>query len=210
MIAGISSQEAPDMTSATRQHRRFLFTIIAGALALGVAAGPAFAIDPTGKKTPDETTKKAEDKNPVRKVSAMMKKVSDLMKQLKTGDLTQEEQKKVLKELDRLIALAQQHQQQQPQQQNPQQQQQKQKNRKPQQQPQNSQQQKSSQPMRDERDVLGRVRQGLGPDAPDLGEMWGRLPDQQRDEIMQLLSEKLPLKYKQLLYLYYKSLSEEP
>ena len=67
----------------------------------------------------------------------------------------------------------------------------------------------ASSPAASERDFIRQVSPGVGAGAPDLREMWGKLPDAQRDEVLQLLREKLPLKYKQLLIWYFKALSEK-
>ena len=71
-----------------------------------VLTGVAFATVPPDK--PGKTKPKAEVdfKNPVRKISAMMKKAGKLLDQLETGDPTQDEQKKILEELDKLIEMA--------------------------------------------------------------------------------------------------------
>ena len=171
---------------------------------IAVLIGVAFAVEPADKESTEKKEPKIDVKNPIRKVSGMMKKAGKLLDDMKTGEPTQEEQKKILKELDRLIQLAQQSQSSSSQ-----------THPKKQGDPNNSDKQpqntggSGSSPMSDERDVYRAVRPRLGTGAPDLREMWGKLQDMPRDEILQLLNEKLPMKYKQLLYLYFKALSEK-
>jgi hypothetical protein len=168
--------------------------------------GRGAAAHPEGKKSPDKREQKMDVNNPIRKISGMMEKAGKLLDRLETGKPTQEEQKKILGELDRLIELAQKasssssssQRRQQNQSGEP----------KNSAQPDNSARDGAS-PMPDSRDVYRVFRPRLGEGAPDLREMWGKLPGAERDEILQLLKEKLPLKYKQLLYLYYRALSEE-
>ena len=170
-----------------------------------VLTGVAFATVPSDK--PGKTKPKAEVdfKNPVRKISAMMKKAGKLLDQLETGDPTQDEQKKILEELDKLIEMAEKSSSSSSQQQ---QQRDRNKTKNAKQQPQNSGG-RGSTPMGSERDVFRAVRPRLGAGAPDARQMWGKLPEATRDEILQLLNEKLPLKYQQLLKLYFKALSEK-
>jgi len=170
---------------------------------LVILSGPAPGARPATKT--GEKEKKIDVNNPIRKISSMMEKAGELLDKLNTGKLTQEEQKKILKELDRLIEMAQsssssssQKPQKKDKQEDPQ-------NR---QQPQNTGAAGSS-PMGQERDAFRAVRSRLGTGAPDVRQMWGKLPDAPRGEILQLLSEKLPLKYRQLLYWYSKALSEK-
>jgi len=181
-------------------------TVVVLMLAAIVLPGVAFATVPPDK--PRKTKPKAElgFKNPVRKISAMMKKAGKLLDQLETGDPTQDEQKKILEELDKLIEMAEKSSSSQQQQQ--QQQRERNKTRNTRQQPQNSGNTGGS-PMQSERDVFRAVRPRLGAGAPDARQMWGKLPEATRDEILQLLNEKLPLKYQQLLKLYFKALSEK-
>ena len=161
-------------------------------------------------KVPVGVDQKAD--NPLRELSVMMKRAGELLDTLDTGAPTQAEQRKILGELDRLIKMAQKSSSSS----SSQQQQQQQQNKQKQSQPKNSQQQKpgnskagqGNTPAPDESDVLGSVKTRLGDGAPDLRAIWGKLPDAPRDDVQQLLSEKLPMKYKQLLYLYFKALSE--
>ena len=168
-----------------------------------VEAGAAVA-KPDAKEKPE---------NPVLKLSAMMKNAGKLLDTVGTGEPTQKEQKKILAELDRLIEMAQKSSSS-----SSSQQQQKQQQKQKQGQPKNSQQKpgnaktgqgKGTSPAPNETDVLGSVKTRLGEGAPDLRAIWGKLPDAPRDDVMQLLREKLPMKYKQLLYLYFKALSEK-
>jgi len=186
-----------------RRDRRGLAGAVAAALVLG-----ALLVGRAAAAVPDpETRPRADAENPVRGVSQMMKRAAGLLEKLQTGESTQEEQKKILEELDRLIAMAQKacsssssrQQQQQQQQTDP----------KDVRDPQNAGGASGgNRPMDDERDVLRSVSPDLGEGAPDLREIWGRLPDAQRDEILQLLSEPLPLKYKDLIIRYLKAISE--
>ena len=176
---------------------------LAALIALGASASAAEPAEP-------QPTAKKQFDNPVRKLSAMMKKAGKLLDTLETGAPTQDEQKKILAELDRLIKMAQesssssssQQQQKQNQQSQP-------KNAQPK--PGNTKtgRAKGASPAPNETDILGSVRTRLGAGAPDLRAIWGKLPDAPRDDVMQLLREKLPMKYKQLLYLYFKALSEK-
>jgi len=176
------------------------------ALALGGAlCSAACAAEPAEPK-PEPKAKQQFD-NPVRKISGMMKKAGELLDKLETGKPTQEEQKKILAQLDRLIAMAQKACSSSPQQQRPRTGEQ---GRQPQQQPGNTGgASQGSSPAPDEKDILRPVKTHLGRGAADLREVWGKLPDVRRDEVMQLLNEKLPVKYKQLLILYFKALSEK-
>lgn len=187
-----------------RRDRRGPAGAVAAALVLG-----AFLVARAAAAVPDpETRPRADAENPVRGVSQMMKTAAGLLEKLQTGEPTQDEQKKILEELDRLIAMAQkacsssssrQQQQQQQQQADP----------KDVRDPQNAGGASGgNRPMDDERDVLRSVSPDLGEGAPDLREIWGRLPDARRDEILQLLSEPLPLKYKDLIVRYLKAISE--
>lgn len=193
-------------TRGFRAFRRVALSL-AVVICLAASAGAAEPTKPTGPGGPPPTTKRQFD-NPVREVSALMKKASELLGTLDTGAPTQEEQKKILAELDRLIKMSQKSSsssssQQQQQQQKPSQ------PKNSQQKPGNTKAGQGSSPAPDETDVLGSVRTRLGAGAPDLRAIWGKLPDAPRDDVMQLLREKLPMKYKQLLYLYFKALSEK-
>jgi uncharacterized membrane-anchored protein YhcB (DUF1043 family) len=173
-------------------------------LALTVAlAAPCSAKAPPDKET-DEN--KAEVENPVRKISEMMTQAAKLLEKIDTGKATQEEQKKILEQLDRLIEMAQQSSSSSSSQQAPKPSEQ-QDEPKPGQ-PQNSSESGSS-GMQDEQDVRRSVTPRLGRDEPDVKEMWGKFQDAPREEVQQLFNEKLPLKYRQLLYLYLKALSEK-
>lgn len=177
------------------------------ALALGGAlCSAACAAEPAEPKREPEPKPKQQFDNPVRKISGMMKKAGELLDKLETGKPTQEEQKKILAELDRLIEMAQKACSSSPQPQpRPGQQ-----GRQPQQQPGNTGgASPGSSPAPDEKDILRPVKTRLGRGAVDLREVWGKLPDVRRDDVMQLLNEKLPVKYKQLLILYFKALSEK-
>ena len=176
------------------------------ALALGGAlCSAACAAEPAEPK-PQSKPKQQFD-NPVRKISGMMKKAGELLDKLETGKPTQEEQKKILADLDRLIEMAQKTSSSSSQQQRPRPGQQGQQ---PQRQPGNKGgASQGSSPAPDEKDILRPVKTRLGRGPADLREVWGKLPDVRRGEVMQLLNEKLPVKYKQLLILYFKALSEK-
>jgi hypothetical protein len=180
--------------------------VIAGLLvatALLLAPPASHAVDEEEEKAADE--EKPDVRNPVRKISSSMKRAGELLEKLETGDPTQEEQKKILKELDRLIEMAQKSGSSgsnSPRDRN--------RNRsKPRNTTPNNSGGRGSSPMRDERDVYRAVRPNLGSGAPDLRELWGKLPPKQRDEVLQLLREELPLRYKRLIKLYYKAMSEK-
>ena len=183
-------------------------------------ASAAYAIDPPDKDKPKKDERKLEVDNPVRKVSGMMKGSADSLGKVEAPaavgtepkktpvekiDGVKEEQKKILEELDKLIKMAQKSQSSS----SSQKKQQKKKDQSEKsQQPRNSGSAGSS-PMSDERDVFRTVKQGRGRGAPDVKEMWGKLPDASREEIQQLPLEKLPMKYQKLLYRYFKALSEQ-
>ncbi len=169
-----------------------------------LVAGSAFALEPPDETEGEKQELKREVRNPVRKVSGMMEKAGKLLHKLDTGDDTQEQQKKILEELDKLIRMAQNSSSS-----SSQSRQRKGSSSGSKQRPRNSGASTGSSPMPDERDVLRSVRKRPGEGAPDLREIWGKLPEAPREDIMQLLSEKLPMKYRQLLYLYFKALSEK-
>lgn len=190
----------------TSMFRKAACVLIALALG-GALCSAACAAEPAEPKPEPEPKPKQQFDNPVRKISSMMKKASELLDKLETGKRTQEEQKKILAELDRLIAMAQKASSSSSQQPRPRP---GQKGRQPQQQPRNTGgASQGSSPAPDEKDILRPVKTHLGRGAADLREVWGKLPDVRRDDVLQLLNEKLPLKYKQLLILYFKALSEK-
>lgn len=199
------------MSIVIRHGRRALIPAMILAAALIAPAGLAHAAEPAQPAEPGSARGPwiTETDNPICKVSDMMKRAGKLLDSLETGEPTQEEQKNILAELDVLIKMAekssQQQQQQQQQQQNPGEasQQQQQKN------PGSSGKATGASPAPDETDITRTVTQQLGESAPDLRELWGKLPEAQRDDFMQLLSEPLPLEYKLLIILYSKALSEE-
>ncbi len=182
---------------------RFLASLAVIAALAGAA--PAVVPDDAGKATPEEKTGGPDVDNPIRKISEMMKKAGDLLAKLETGDPTQDEQKKILKELDRLIELAQKSSSSSK---NQQQREQQNEDERTQPQPKNSGASTGTSPMQNERNVPRSVKPGVGTDPPDLREIWGKLPDVRRDEILQLLNEDLPQQYKELVKLYLKALSE--
>lgn len=196
------------------------------AAAFAALVGAAFAVEPAGGTAKKSTQHKLNVDNPVRKVSSMMKHAGKLMKEFKGAARTaadqekalreqkrvlaeqnriRKEQQDILKELDRLIKLAQQStsssssskREEDPKPGDP----------KKAPKPQNSGGAGST-PMPDERDVFRAVKPRLGSGPPDLRKMWGKLKDAPRGDILQLLSEKLPMRYKRLLYRYFKALSE--
>ncbi len=168
------------------------------------AACAANAAEPVEPEAPAPKPENQFD-NPVRKISDLMTKAGKLLETLETGEPTQEEQKKILAELDRLIEMAEksssssssrQQQQQQQQQQMPQQ-------------PKNAGAGGGSRPAQDETDNLRPTTGRPGSGAPDLREIWGTLPQKTRDDVDQLLQEKIPAKYKKLIDRYFRALSEE-
>jgi hypothetical protein len=175
--------------------------LLAIALVLALVAPCPAADPPADKKAKD----KVDVENPIRKISEMMVKAAKLLEKLDTGKPTQEEQKKILTELDLLIQMAQQSSSKSSP--KPRDRQKQPKDPKAGQ-PKNSSSSSSS-ATKDERDVRRPVTPRLGKGAPDVKEMWGKLRDAPREEIQQLFNEKLPMKYRQLLYLYLKALSEK-
>ena len=145
--------------------------------------------------------------NPVRAISEFMAKAGRLLKKSETGRPVQEEQEKALKELEQLIELAQQSQSRSSSSRK-QNQNQNQQNQAPQNQP-NTGSSTGTNPAAESRDVARPVRSGTGSDAPNINEIWGKLPEAERERILQQINENLPMKYKQMLYLYFKALSEK-
>ncbi len=198
------------MTTATSRVFERAVLALAVLVSLALVAGAAEPVVPM-KPVKLLPGAKPKAENPLRELSQMMAKAGKLLDTLDTGAPTQAEQKKILGELDRLIKMAQKSSSSFSSQQQQQQQQNKQKQSQPkntQKKPGNAKDGEGNTPAGDESDVLGSVRTRLGDGAPDLRAIWGKLPDAPRDDVMQLLREKLPMKYKQLLYLYFKALSE--
>jgi len=178
------------------------------AATLGLApAGRLCAAVPPTTATPDTAEAPAE-KTALDDVVLLMKKAAKLLDTLETGTPTQEEQKKILAQIDVLIEQAK---KQQPPSGGGSQQKPESKPDQPQpKQPENSTSSaKGSKPVQDERDISRNVNVAPGEGAPDLKEMWGKLPEAQRDEVMQLLTEPIPQKYKTLLKLYWEAIAEK-
>lgn len=148
--------------------------------------------------------------NPVRAISDSMSKAGELLGKSETGKPTQAEQEKALKELERLIELARQAQScsSSSSKQNKSQGQQSQ----PQGQPNTGKatgNATGTNPAGASTNVERPVRSGTGTDGININEIWGKLPEAERDKILQQINENLPMKYKQMLYLYFKALSEK-
>ena len=182
------------MCKPFRVARSILCALPAAAL-FALATPAAHAIDPAGDTKSGDKQGKVDVNNPIRYISLLMKKAGKLLEALETGTPTQEEQKKALAELDRLIQLAEEASSS-AQNQRQRQKQDKDSGSKPPQPKDSSGTSTGGSPMSVEADVMRAIRQKLGSEPPDLKEMWGKLPDAARDEILQLLSEKLPLQYK--------------
>jgi len=142
----------------------------------------------------------SEYRNPLLDVAGQMKSIQRLLKKARTGELTQERQEAVTKLLQRLIELA-------------------------------EQMEKSGSGSGGGGGGGGGGRAGgnnsngpandssLPPGASNVGklrrisrgkadEVWGDLKDKDREEAMQLLKERFPERYRELLEEYYKALSE--
>jgi tetratricopeptide (TPR) repeat protein len=150
-----------------------------------------------------------------RQIPESIGEVADLMnfsaKRLKVDDPSQpvrDAQDRAVALLDKLIEKTEQAEEQQQQmaqntpqqspQQSPQQQQQQQQN------PNNPAQQ-STAPPGDPNAANRRTGRTVSP-----GEAWGALPDAQREQILQVLKERFPGRYRALVEQYYQSLAEEP
>ncbi|MFO7898504.1 MAG: hypothetical protein R6V58_05530 [Planctomycetota bacterium] len=193
------------------------------AVALVLAATPAYAVRPSGEEKSEEAEKQeTQAKNPIRKIAEMMKAVGIDLGKLKAGDLTREqqeaiieaqkklleeqdhiteEQQAILKKLEELIKMAQKAESSsQPQQRRKQRPSDKNHHNR---QPQNASG-RGSAPMRQERDVFRNVRPGHGRGAPDDREKWGELSPMMKDRGFRALADKLPAKYRELLQRYFR------
>ena len=142
--------------------------------------------------------------NPVRAVSEAMAKAGEYLDETETGRPAQEEQEKALKALERLIEMAQQSQSSSS---SSSKQNQNQQNQAPQNQP-NTGSSTGTSPAASSTNIERPVRSGTGLEGVDINEIWGKLPEAERERILQQINENLPMKYKQMLYLYFKALSE--
>jgi len=171
---------------------------------------------------PDEKQPLAPD-DPLGLVSSFMKKSEQGLSNSLIGEDAQTAQEDALSLLDSMIRAAeQQQQQQQNQQQNQQQKQQQQKQQQEKEKQQKEKQQKeqeqkekekkqsedSKKPIDKEKITGGTTGQGEQKALEAEGEEWGSMPPQLRRELIQSVQEGLPEKYKELLKLYYKRLSD--
>lgn len=62
----------------------------------------------------------------------------------------------------------------------------------------------------DERDGPGRIGDLHSAPRIEPGEMWGKLPPDERDRILQSIRERFPSRYRQLVEQYYRALAEQP
>ena len=169
---------------------------------------------------PDEKRPLAPD-DPLGLVSGFMKKSEQGLSNALTGEDAQTAQEDALSLLDSMIRAAEQQQQQQQNQQQKQneqqkkQQQEKEKQQKEKQQREKEQKEKekkqsedSKEPIDKEKITGGSAGQGEQKALEAEGEEWGSMPPQLRRELIQSVQEGLPEKYKELLKLYYKRLSD--
>lgn len=166
---------------------------------------------------PDEKRPLAPD-DPLGLVSGFMKKSEQGLSNALTGEDAQTAQEDALSLLDSMIRAAEQQQQQQQkqkQQQQQKQQQEKEKQQKEKQQKEKQQKEKekkqsedSKKPIDKEKITGGSTGQGEQKALEAEGEEWGSMPPQLRRELIQSVQEGLPEKYKELLKLYYKRLSD--
>ena len=163
-------------------------------------------------------------KDPMKLISDLMRKVEQELASNKTNDDAQLPEERALEILHNLIKAAEQ-QQEQNKQQSQQQKQQNQKKQKNQQQKNQQQKKQQSQKKQDQnkqkkkkqddkqnpstkkKAAKGQSEGGQGKLGAQGGE-WGSMPPQIRRELIDTMHENLPEKYKELLKLYYKELSE--
>ncbi len=62
----------------------------------------------------------------------------------------------------------------------------------------------------DERSGQGRIGDLHAAPRVEPGEMWGKLPPDERDRILQSIRERFPSRYRQLVEQYYRALAEQP
>lgn len=185
------------------------------ALVILAALATAWAKD---ELIPTESKGGKRDKppNPLTAVSEKMGAVARRIEQAKTGDETQDRQKAIFDKLGEMVEQARKQQQQSQQQQS-----QKRRPSPPKPQPKaqpkpkqgagkkKTEQKKKSQPQPAPRPGMGRPGSGtaegrLHTDA----EEWGALPPAIRDQLLQTRGEGFPLKYRELLRRYYRTLAK--
>ena len=153
--------------------------------------------------------------NPLRDVAGDMDLVARRLAEAKTDETTQEVQQRIIEKLDKLIEQARRQSQCPPRggsgdQPKPKQQQQPQPQPAKQKQSQKTQRQKTAQRQKNkqtQRPGIGRPGSGTpsGPIHTDAQE-WGNLPPAVRQQLLNIQGEGFPLKYRELLRRYYRSL----
>lgn len=152
--------------------------------------------------------------DPFERLTQQIRDAEKRLRQVDTGDKTQEMQRKIVEDLDKLIAQIEQQQQQQ------QQQNQSQSQSKPQSQPQpqpkpgqpQSQQNSSEQDSDKAKDSQAGTRSSKN-QKPEPGRLqsllekaWGSLPERQRQDVMQSSVDDFPAKYQAVIEEYFKTL----
>ncbi|MBI2194004.1 MAG: hypothetical protein HYU36_18675 [Planctomycetes bacterium] len=190
-------------------------------LPLALVAGILIAAPVYGHQEvkPDEKAGQLDRSDPLKLVSDLMKDAESRLSTAQTGDSTQVSQERALSVLDHLIEAAEKQQQQQQQQQQQEQQQQQQQQQQPDSKPskskeqagENKQDEKSRKPADQEKPLKSSPGQeNLNAPLDALGQEWGSMPPQLRRELIDSLHENMPERYKELLKLYYKELSDSP
>lgn len=133
----------------------------------------------------------------------MMHYVADRLRVVDTRRRTREKQQEILDLLDQLI---QEQEAQDQQQQSSSRQSQQQQRPRPMDAPQSPKDQ-SDAPLQTSRDDIP-VQNEV--DQANPGEVWGKLPPKERERILQVLRERFPSRYRQLVEQYYRSLAEQP
>lgn len=193
-----------------------LHYILSLALYFTVCSGFVFAKKELEK---DKKLDPLSDNDPIKLISDLMRKVEQELASNKTNDDAQLPEERALEILHELIKAAEQQQEQNKQQ--------KQKQKKQKNQQQKNQQQKKQQSQKkqdqnkqkkkqqdDKQNPSTKKKAVKGQSEGDQGKLgveggeWGSMPPQIRRELIDTMHENLPEKYKDLLKLYYKELSE--
>lgn len=155
------------------------------------------------------------EENPLVKVGRQMRQVEEWIAGGRSGTETQELQKRIALELDKLLKQAQQQQQQQSQSKSKNQDQQKDSKRRQVKQPQSRKEQqakKSQNPAQQSTERLGPDKL-LNPDKLAVSDLikrvWGQLPEKEREQMSQHSAELFLPQYEQLITEYFKTLVEK-
>lgn len=154
---------------------------------------------------PGKSEKEPGPPNPLREVSSDMRVVSKRLAEKNIGTATQDLQKRIIRKLDKFLSQMQSQQKQQDQQQK----QQNQKDQQSKKSEKNQQRQKSKKPMKDSSLRKSGSKKRLMGELDPTNSWLPKLPPKLRDELLDALDEEFPERYRELLKLYYKSLSRE-